>query len=240
MKMKKLVLMCAVLAIAVVGVMSPMAVASETRAPDVELLTVLCGAVSYDMSGGDIVASSKFATSNASYFDTTGISGNFGVFGVFTYSDATSMITWAMSNPAQLVDIDIVANDLHLDGNGDCVADITDRFVLDSEDFGIANFAVSFAELAATGYTQLASNIWLDISVIDDDTVAMSLIVDGFFNQNWVDYGITNIDASILCGTLGEGIAGHRRDSGVWLTAVPEPATMALLCLGGLMLRRRK
>jgi hypothetical protein len=221
----------------------------------IDLNTIIDGAVCYDSSGGNVVVSGTAfyeAIDNGGYLGTqliggdgegTEVAGNLAVYGLFTYTDASNFLSWGAANSTASLGLEIVANELLIDADLDGDCDLTDRYVLDAGDTAADYLTATFAELAQWGYTEIAEGIWADIAVggeVPAGQIAVSVVIENYTNENWADAGITALNADFLAATLGEGTPGVRRDSGITVTVIPEPATLALLTLGGLFLRRKK
>lgn len=203
--------------------------------------SVLGGAISYDASGDDVVSdsSSAFRTALGSTLslqkiggdgNNDPVSGNFAFFGGFSYTDKDDVFAWAQGIATTPLAIELGAHTLHFT-NGQ-----SDYFALDARDMpGVAYLTASFADLGAWGCTEIAPNIWMDIAVdTANSQVALSIVADGFVLDDYPD-----IDTFIQTGTL-DGKTTMWRASGISVAVVPEPATMILLGLGGLLCRKFK
>ncbi len=227
----------------------------------VALDTLINGAVSYDKNNGNVVVSGTafYDTIHAdgSYLGTQlvggdgidlEVEGNFAMYGLFTYTDAANVLCSAASNPSQMLAFEIVANDLKIDLDSDGNEDLVDRYALDTHDVEEIDFLkATFAELGNWGYTELAPGVWFDLAIQGDvpaGQIAMSIVIAGFQNDGFdalcAAYEMDVINASLLPCELGEGLAGVRRDSGVFVAEIPEPATMSLLALSGLAVIRKR
>jgi hypothetical protein len=223
-----------------------------------EFPSIIRGALSYNATGGNIIEAG-----NAVYDLFKGpsdeplgvmsggvvLQGNFAFYGVCTYDDSEGALAWAMSHPLLPLGLEVRAHGLQFDTDNDQTSNFSDCFTLDiSNNVG---FPVSFAELADDGYTDLTygqgnMRVWFDIALGDEQPglnegeVAISIIMDGFMYNGDADpmEGKTAfVNAIVVPGDLGCD-SFETNLSGIRI--VPEPATIAILSLGGLLLRRKK
>lgn len=202
---------------------------------------LLKGAVSYH-AGGDNVVVSGTAFYNAigsdSYLGTQliggdgidlEVAGNFGVYGVFEYTDNDSVLGWAATNADTLLAIEIRARDLQFDTDGDGGMDFVDNYKLDAADVAETWLTATFAELGEWGYTEIADGVWMDIAVDSGNGVAaLSIVIEDFTLHG----GASNLEAALLAGDLGGPVPGHYVGSGIRIAPVPVPGAVLLGFLG--------
>ena len=202
------------------------------------------GAVSYDKSGANIV------TAGTAFHDTlTGdgylgvqivggdgidraVEGNFGVYGVFNYTDTDNVLGWATANPDTLLAIEVRARGLQLDVGGDGVADLADNYKLNADDVPETYLTATFNELATWGYTEIAGGVWLDIALSDSHPgmAAMSVVIEDFVLHPELD--LDSLEADLLAGALGGPVPGNYVGSGIRVAPVPVPGAVLLGILG--------
>lgn len=219
------------------------------------------GAVSYDKDGSNVVTSGTAfhtALTTGGYLGTQKIggdginnpvTGNFGVYGVFHYTDNDGVLAWTQANANTPLDIEVRARDLHLDldnsGTFTSGVDLIDNYKLAAVDMPAVDYlTASFFELGAWGYVELAPGIWMDIAVAPTNATsgyaAMSVVIDGFTLHD----GSTSLNVNILDGLLGGYVPGNYVGSSIRITPVPVPGAALLGVLGlsaaGSFIRRKK
>ena len=223
-----------------------------------DFTNIIDGGVTYDENGGNVVVDgTAFFDKVQEYgnpvsFQKIGgdginnpVTGNFAMFGIFDYTDTDGVLAWAISNPTTDVALEIRAWGVSLDLDRDGDGDYSEHFTLNATDIpGVDYLTANFYELSQHGCTEVAAigdvfSIWIDMALdAENSQVALSVVIDGFTTDNW-----GSIDAYLMAGEL----IGPYPESGYWtpgsgirVAAIPEPATIALLGLGGLLLRKRK
>ncbi len=211
----------------------------------VDFTCLASGAVSFDASGDNVVVagSAFYSKIRSDGFLGTQLNGgdgindevvgNFAMYGVFSYDDSDSVLPWLTANANTLMAYEFRAWGVKMDFNGDNVADMTESFTLNATGMpGVDYLQATFAEMGQWGYTELAPGVFVDIAILGD-CAALSVVIDGFTHTGWTDF-----NAYLLTSML-QGPSQNTPGSGVRVMAIPEPATMAILCLGGLLIRRK-
>ena len=217
----------------------------------VSLDSVITGAVSYDASGDNVVvAGSAFTIGMGSTLSTQKIggdginnpvTGNFAVYAVFNYTDNAGVLAWAQANADTPLAIEVLAHTLSFDFNNDSLSDYDDYFALDGRDIP-GYLTATFNELGAWGCTEIADGIWMDIAVAAASATNGQVAISVIFEN--MDFGSSDLNATILSGGLDGEIPGQWRASSFRVAAVPVPGAVLLAGIGfsaaGGCLRRRK
>ncbi|HAL44706.1 MAG: hypothetical protein A2Y12_05070 [Planctomycetes bacterium GWF2_42_9] len=223
--------------------------AFATTWSQVDFTCTLGGAMSYDQSGDNVV------TAGTAFYDTITsggylgtqliggdgvnqqVSGNFAVYGLFSFSDTANVLSWVAGNANTLFAYEFRAWSVNLDFNNDNLSDYTESFTLNATDMpGVDYLKATFNDLSTWGYTEMAPGVFVDLAIGGSNCVALSIVIDGFATNNWSD-----VNARILPGVLQGYTPGVTPGSGIRVAMIPEPATMCILAIGSLIaLRKRK
>jgi hypothetical protein len=240
--MKKLCLTAVILCLA------GTAMATATAWQQIDFTCLASGAVSFDASGDNVVVAgsafyNKITSDKVLGTQLNGgdgidveVAGNFAMYGVFSYSDSTSVLPWLMANANTLMAYEFRAWGVKMDFNGDNISDLTENFTLNATGMpGVDYLKATFGQMSQWGYTELAPGVFVDIAVVNSSCAALSVVIDGFTHAGWTDF-----NANLLMSLPLQGPSSNTPGSGVRVMAIPEPATMSILALGALGLIRRK
>jgi len=218
---------------------------------------VYFGGLSYDAGGANVVTPGTAFYEAVNTNDFLGfqliggdgidnpVVGNFAIYAELAYSDPDGTLAWAMANPDQEYSLEMRLYWLGtlmtgMYGAGDPVANpVFTGLTLDANDIPASDLVASFGEIDEWGYTELATNIWVDfafdeanypglmaISVVMQDYPFPAEIasVNGYFNAS--------LNSPILLDSQRSGVVG---------APVPEPVSIVMLgMLGAGMFGARK
>jgi len=221
----------------------------------IDFTSIVDGGVSYDADGGNVVVDGTAFYDKLQEYSfpvsvqkkggdgiNNPVSGNFAMFGIFNYDPQDAgILGWLAGNPNTTMAFELRAWGVNLDLDRDGDGDFVEHFTLNATDMpGVDYLKATFSDIAAWGCTEVAPGIWLDVALLANSRLAMSVVINGFPGK-WGD-----VDAYLMGGSL----IGPYEESGYWtpgsgirVAAVPAPGAIMLGMMGtGLVgwLRRRR